>query len=148
MDRSADKIQQYRLYRAPSTRLVMDLLQVQEELNIIIQITQQQSDLMEDIQTSWFRHRTNGVDFHDGLSTRSRPRSQTSYTAPVAAFDQSAMQILSAPDRPPRRRRNMTPLSDPMSELVENLHRELSDLRDLRDNSNSLVNRTIQLVNM
>ncbi|KAF2099732.1 hypothetical protein NA57DRAFT_38318, partial [Rhizodiscina lignyota] len=42
---------QYRLYRAPSTKLVMDLLQVQEELNIILQITHQQSDLITDIQS-------------------------------------------------------------------------------------------------
>ncbi|KAL2357768.1 hypothetical protein BJ546DRAFT_182391 [Cryomyces antarcticus] len=34
----ADNKQQYRLHRSPSTRLVMDLLQVQEELNIIIQM--------------------------------------------------------------------------------------------------------------
>ncbi|KAF2690337.1 hypothetical protein K458DRAFT_383454 [Lentithecium fluviatile CBS 122367] len=37
---------QYRPHRSPSTKLVMDLLQVQEELNIIIQIMEQQKELL------------------------------------------------------------------------------------------------------
>ncbi|KAF1957132.1 hypothetical protein CC80DRAFT_411937, partial [Byssothecium circinans] len=41
---------QYRLHRSPSTKLVMDLLQVQEELNIIIQIMEQQIDLVKNLQ--------------------------------------------------------------------------------------------------
>jgi len=35
-----------------------------------------------------------------------------------------------------------------MSQLCENLKREFDDLCELRDNSNNLVNRTIQLVNI
>ncbi|KAF1812274.1 hypothetical protein P152DRAFT_436418, partial [Eremomyces bilateralis CBS 781.70] len=42
---------QYRLHRAPSTKLVMDLLHVQEELNIIINIMQKQIDLITAIQS-------------------------------------------------------------------------------------------------
>ncbi|KAH7135420.1 hypothetical protein B0J11DRAFT_426932, partial [Dendryphion nanum] len=41
---------QYRLHRSPSTKLVMDLLQVQEELNIVIQIMDQQMDLVDHLQ--------------------------------------------------------------------------------------------------
>ncbi|OAK96482.1 hypothetical protein IQ06DRAFT_309242 [Phaeosphaeriaceae sp. SRC1lsM3a] len=41
---------QYRLHRSPSTKLVMDLLQVQEELNIIISIMEQQMDLVAHVQ--------------------------------------------------------------------------------------------------
>ncbi|KAF2628608.1 hypothetical protein BU25DRAFT_338916, partial [Macroventuria anomochaeta] len=41
---------QYRLHRAPSTKLVMDLLQVQEELNIIISIMEQQIELVSGLQ--------------------------------------------------------------------------------------------------
>jgi hypothetical protein len=39
-------------------------------------------------------------------------------------------------------------LSDPAAQLLENLQREYADLADLRDNSNALINRTIQLVNI
>ncbi|KAB8576221.1 hypothetical protein FH972_025749 [Carpinus fangiana] len=38
---------QYRIYRQPSTKLVMDLLQVQDELNIILQITNKQLILIQ-----------------------------------------------------------------------------------------------------
>ncbi|KAF2130304.1 hypothetical protein P153DRAFT_422246 [Dothidotthia symphoricarpi CBS 119687] len=41
---------QYRLHRNPSTKLVMDLLQVQEELNIIISIMEQQIALVTSLQ--------------------------------------------------------------------------------------------------
>ncbi|KAF2036447.1 hypothetical protein EK21DRAFT_52072, partial [Setomelanomma holmii] len=41
---------QYRLHRSPSTKLVMDLLQVQEELNIIISIMEQQMELVGNFQ--------------------------------------------------------------------------------------------------
>ncbi|KAH7384650.1 hypothetical protein BKA66DRAFT_416963, partial [Pyrenochaeta sp. MPI-SDFR-AT-0127] len=41
---------QYRLHRSPSTKLVMDLLQVQEELNIIISIMEQQMELVTNLQ--------------------------------------------------------------------------------------------------
>jgi hypothetical protein len=37
---------------------------------------------------------------------------------------------------------------DPMSQVLENLKREFTDLCELRDNSNNLINRTIQLVNI
>ncbi|KAF2110652.1 hypothetical protein BDV96DRAFT_500903, partial [Lophiotrema nucula] len=43
---------QYRLHRSPSTKLVMDLLQVQEELNIVIQIMEQQMDLVVALQAN------------------------------------------------------------------------------------------------
>lgn len=35
-----------------------------------------------------------------------------------------------------------------MAQLAENLKKEFDDLTELRDNSNNLVNRTIQLVNI
>lgn len=142
---AADPPKQYRLYRAPSTKLVMDLLQVQEELNIIIQITQQQTALMEDIQLAWYQHRNNGLENQDRFSIRSRAASQGS--AP-GAFQPSAIQILSGSEQVPVRKHPSSVLTDPMTQLVENLHRELTDLHDLRDNSNNLVNRTIQLVNI
>jgi len=38
--------------------------------------------------------------------------------------------------------------ASPIAKLQDNLQRELSDLQDLRDNANTLVSRTIQLVNL
>jgi Mg2+ and Co2+ transporter CorA len=38
--------------------------------------------------------------------------------------------------------------NDPIAKLEDNLQRELADLQDLRDNANTLVSRTIQLVNI
>ena len=39
-------------------------------------------------------------------------------------------------------------LADPFAQLQANLDREFSDLRDLRDNCDQLVTRTVQLVNI
>lgn len=39
-------------------------------------------------------------------------------------------------------------LFDPAAQLLENLQREYADLVDLRENTNALINRTIQLVNI
>ncbi|TKA69136.1 hypothetical protein B0A49_06315 [Cryomyces minteri] len=132
---------QYRLHRSPSTNLVMDLLQVQEELNIIIQITQQQIDLITELQA--FVKDT--AMWEDSQSVRS-------YTEPA----KQATAFLQPQDvvPPPRsyratyRQLSTSNLPDPMAQLLENLHHELADLLDLRDNTNNLVNRTVQLVNI
>ena len=128
---------QYRLYRSPSTKLVTDLLQVQEELNIVIQVTQQQSDLIDDIQDTWFQQRNTAID---RMSIGSRAVSHAS----ASAYRRTEVQMLSVPDRATFRQPSSSTLSDPLSQLVENLQRELADLRDLRDNTNSLVTRTVR----
>ncbi|KAF2449507.1 hypothetical protein P171DRAFT_194596 [Karstenula rhodostoma CBS 690.94] len=46
------------------------------------------------------------------------------------------------------RQMSFSHLLDPSAQLLENLQREYIDLCDLRDNSNTLINRTIQLVNI
>ena len=52
--------QQYRLHRAPSSKLVMDLLQVQDELNIILSITKNQQRVIQELfshtETASFRN--------------------------------------------------------------------------------------------
>ena len=118
---------QYRLHRNPSTKLVMDLLQVQEELNIIISIMEQQMDLVADLQ---------GVR----IPGRSRGHSQR--------YDQRPLSSLPPADIATYRQMSFSRLSDPAAQLLENLQREYSDLVDLRENSNALINRTIQLVNI
>jgi Mg2+ and Co2+ transporter CorA len=119
---------QYRLHRNPSTKLVMDLLQVQEELNIVISIMEQQMELVANLQGNTLAERNS----HRGAqSHRQRPLS----SLPPADFA-TYRQI------------SFSHLSDPAAQLLENLQREYTDLVDLRENSNALINRTIQLVNI
>ncbi|KAF2830828.1 hypothetical protein CC86DRAFT_343869 [Ophiobolus disseminans] len=118
---------QYRLHRSPSTKLVMDLLQVQEELNIIISIMEQQMDLVADIQ---------GVP----TAGRNRRHSQRHEQRPLSSLPPENIATY--------RQMSFSRLSDPAAQLLENLQREYADLVDLRENSNALINRTIQLVNI
>ena len=122
---------QYRLYRSPSTSLVMHLLQVQEELSIIIQIMDQQMELVKDLHAtlksgSSRRHSQNSTRGHRVQHASSIPPSD------VATYRQVSFSHL----------------QDPCAQLLENLQREYVDLCDLRENSNALINRTIQLVNI
>lgn len=126
---------QYRLLRSPSAKLVMDLLQVQEELNIIIQITQQQVDLVNTVQSAW---NVRGVE----LVSRAHSTASGSCDRP------SMPRIISHPGRSTFRQYSSSALADPIQQLLENLQRELIDLTELRDNANALANRTIQLVNI
>ena len=129
---------QYGLHRSPTTKLVMDLLACQEELNIVIQITQKQLDLIHQVheltRTSTTHHQ------HTSPSSPSSPH--RSIPPPNLPGD---------PPVSPRSAHNTTyhPLTaSPIAKLQDNLQRELSDLQDLRDNANTLVSRTIQLVNL
>ena len=118
---------QYRLHRSPSTKLVMDLLQVQEELSIIIAIMEQQMELVADLQ---------GIT----IPGRDRRNSQR--------HDQRPLSSIPPADIATYRQMSFSRLSDPAAQLLENLQREYADLVDLRENSNALINRTIQLVNI
>lgn len=122
---------QYRLHRSPSTKLVMDLLQVQEELNIIISIMEQQIELVTSLQKTLNPRRERGLSHASMRPYRHRP-SGTIPAAGIATY----------------RQMSFSHLSDPAAQLLENLQREYADLVDLRENSNSLINRTIQLVNI
>ncbi|KAF4539673.1 Mg2+ transporter protein CorA-like/Zinc transport protein ZntB [Lasiodiplodia theobromae] len=147
---------QYRLHRSPSTRLVMDLLQVQEELNIIIQITEQQLDIIAQLQDILESHEPLPSE---RMSIKSRPRSRgisdrhhhQHHRISIAADEtdtNDGRATLPPFFRATYRQLSTSALEDPASQLLENLQREAADLRDLRDNSNALLNRTIQLVNI
>lgn len=123
---------QYRLHRAPSTKLVMDLLQVQEELNIIISIMEQQIELVSSLHNILKPEKTIPPS-HDPM-----PRYNGASKSTIPPPEISTYRQLSFSNH----------LSDPSAQLLENLERELADLVDLRDNSNTLINRTIQLVNI
>lgn len=126
---------QYRLHRSPSTKLVMDLLQVQEELNIVISIMEQQLDVVTKVQDS-----LNQSDTLPSPQSPIRPHNLQTPGLPAAPILPS--------DRATYRQLSFSRLTDPSAQLLENLQREYADLVDLRENSNALINRTIQLVNI
>ena len=135
---------QYRLHRSPSTKLVMDLIACQEELNIVIQITQQQIDMISELQATLNDANGGKADSDNTASPTTRSPLSAGLGAEYGDFN-----------RPPSIRRSATyrqlsssTLADPMAQLLDNLNRELTDLRDLRDTTDRLVTRTIQLVNI
>jgi hypothetical protein len=128
---------QYRLHRAPSTKLVMDLLQVQEELNIIIGVTQSQLDLLKIIDEAW-------RDLAEPATQSPTEKNMQHHRR----GSRSTARVIGHASRATFRQLSSSTLKDPMSQLQENLKREFVDLCELRDNSNNLINRTIQLVNI
>lgn len=127
---------QYCLHRNPSTRLVMDLIACQEELSIVIHITEQQLEMISELRMR--------------LEDRPKPQWPGVWSTPQP---KNHMQN----DRPPPpvvqphltyRSLSTSELPDPLAQLLDNLQRELTDLTDLRDQTEKLVNRTIQLVNI
>ena len=137
---------QYRLHRSPSTKLVMDLIACQEELNIVIQITQQQAEMISELQ-SMISKDSEDPDENAQVPTpmssyQTRPLDHSSY----GAFDTAR----TAHHRATYRQLSTSPASrsTPIDQLLDNLNRELADLQDLRNNADRLVTRTIQLVNI
>jgi Mg2+ and Co2+ transporter CorA len=110
----------------------MDLLQVQEELNIIISIMEQQIELVSSLQNILKPERARRQSH-----AATRPYKYTTATS-IPPADISTYRQLSFSNH----------LADPSAQLLDNLEREYADLVDLRDNSNTLINRTIQLVNI
>lgn len=121
----------------------MDLLQAQEELNIIIQITQQQLGIISELQDLLESHEPIPSDSLS-IKSRTRPRGLPERNSHAPAEDGTLPPFF----RATYRQLSTSTLEDPVSQLLENLQREHADLCDLRANSNNLVERTIQLVNM
>jgi Mg2+ and Co2+ transporter CorA len=132
---------QYRLHRTPSTKLVMDLIACQEELNIVIQITEQQIDMISELQST-----LDVVTPKPDPEIASITNRKANSVRDGAFTDREARRLISR--RSTFRQLSSSLLSDPVAQLIDNLERELIDLRDLRDNTDRLVNRTIQLVNI
>lgn len=178
-DRYADYLShlQYRIYRQPSTKLVMDLLQVQDELNIVLQIMNAQLDTIEKFSDivnimrsrppSRLSHRHSAVDSepriiqHYGGARVSR--NSFSLSVPESAHGRTSRLSLdgspSPPPAPPLRPwlngfaedgdlHLFNLTSRPIASLERKLRRELDDLTELRNNANELINRTVQLVNI
>lgn len=137
---------QYRLHRSPSTKLVMDLIACQEELNIVIQITEQQLDTIGDLQVTM---ETIENERRVSSPTHRRPtsarRESITNHGDLDEFE-GVRKLVSR--RSTYRQLSSSTLADPIAQLIDNLERELVDLRDLRDNTDRLVTRTIQLVNI
>jgi hypothetical protein len=125
--------QQYRLHRSPSTRLVMDLLAVQDEFGIVINIIRNQSSLINSLKAKMEELAVKGekIKSMDAVS--------------VGTYQSQTLQN----DNSPRFRQfSVSSLADPFAQLLANLDREFSDLKDLQDNCDQLVTRTVQLVNI
>lgn len=108
---------QYRLHRAPSTRLVLDLVACLEELGIVISITEQQIETINELLAKIRKYEEDHIE------------------ADLTATAEHDVPRLSS-------------VLAPTMEVLDKLQRELIDLRDLRDNTDRLVTRTIQLVNI
>ncbi len=134
---------QYRLHRSPSTKLVMDLLQVQEELNIVISIMEQQMELIANLQEGLHSPHAHHRHSHISRPYQHRPNGNGNGNG---IFTPSGM--IPPSDISTYRQVSFSHLSDPAAQLLENLQREYTDLVALRENSNALINRTIQLVNI
>ncbi|KAF7188051.1 hypothetical protein HII31_10623 [Pseudocercospora fuligena] len=139
---------QYRLHRAPSTKLVMDLIACQEELNIVIQITEDQLNTINVLQNISEAMSAANEAQAPSPTTR-RPASvrstRTNHYGDLEDYDATHHHVSR---RSTYRQLSASVLTDPVAQLVDNLERELADLRDLRDNTDRLVTRTIQLVNI
>ena len=136
---------QYRLHRSPSTKLVMDLIACQEELNIVIQITQQQLDLIAELQS---KTAPIAPPVSSPIAYQTAP--PTSRRVSNGEMGSHSFQTSNPVTRHRATYRQLTTSSvlDPTAQLLDNLSSELVDLRDLRDNTDRLVTRTIQLVNI
>lgn len=134
---------QYRLHRAPSTKLVMHLISCFDELNIVIQISQHQLDLISSLQNTL--DPTNAESMRPVEHVRSRrPLSSSAY-----AWEYTPTNITGVRETPTYSSNiSSSNLNDPLAQVIDNLQREFTDLEDLRDNTNALVMRTIQLVNI
>src|ERR1700761_4628696 len=132
---------QYRLLRSPNASLVTDLMQVQDELSIIIQIMQQQTDLVENIQREW---QIDGIEIASRSHSRASSTGNTRHTRHMSP----PPRIIGGGIRYSFKTLSPLSLADPIKHLLENLRREHVDLCEVRDNCSILVTRTIQLVNI
>lgn len=107
----------------------MDLIACQEELNIVIQITQQQVDMIKNLKNTLGE-----------INSNDTPGSFSEYNE--NCNDDAAQ------NRATYRQLSSSTLADPIAQLLDNLLRELTDLADLQRNTDRLVTRTIQLVNI
>lgn len=127
---------QYRLHRSPSTKLVMDLIAFQDEISIVIQVTQRQVEMVSALQ----KQVNEAIDKND---VEARPSDRQ-----AASTERNESLLNAAHARATYRQLSSSSVADPIVQLLENLLRELTDLQELRDNCDRLVTRTIQLVNI
>lgn len=168
---------QFRLHRSPNTKLVKDLLQIQDELNIVLQICRDQEAVVVALQ----KFLGGPIRFFDHEEVERLPTpSDSPGVSPVASFDRRRSRHRSldlSPDRAvagplggiwatttegldvstetdrtripalPRLNFAFRP-PNPLDEILDLLRREFDDLRELRSSSNELATRTVQLVNI
>jgi hypothetical protein len=146
---------QYRIHRSPNTKLVMELLQTLDELNIVLQIVQHQRNIISTLQE--LVERTNALEAAADV-VNSRPigfrrqstwgQSESNQPSEFSSQNFFFGEMSPRPKAKPFKPYTATNISNPFATILDNLNREHSDLRELRDNTSNLVNRTVQLVNI
>lgn len=120
----------------------MDLIACQEELNIVIQITQQQVEMITELKDTISKMPAKAAT----------PTKEQALTSKIPRTEREGLNDFSgrtnAHNRATFRQLSSSTLTDPVAQLLDNLQRELTDLVDLRNNTDRLVTRTIQLVNI
>jgi len=117
----------------------MDLLQLQEELHIVIQITKQQLDLITELRT-WLGRELRSLSSRAGETDPHQQNFRERRTSRVRLLPQAYWGLT--------RQHGATRQADPISQLLENLNREYNDMFDLRESTSSVIERTIKLVNL
>lgn len=136
---------QYRLYRSPTTKLVMDLLQAQDELTITLQITKSQERVLQELQKYFeeFDQPLPREHPKKGFTPAERSgsiRRAPSVRIPVAdAYSQHISGVGQSAHI-----ENVDLVTDTLDRLI----REDDDLTELRNSASELANRTVQLVNI
>lgn len=165
---------QFRLHRSPNTKLVRDLLQIQDELNIVLQISRDQETAILSLQKfiggpiTLLDSDSTPVDSPAVSPARASVRGRSRFLSrasgdyggngplggawaagidgmglavPVVSDRRNTSYAVPGPSytfRPP----------DPLDEVLDLLRREFDDLKELRNSSNELATRTVQLVNI
>lgn len=124
---------QYPLHLSASTKLVMNTVSCQEGLNIVIGKTQQQQGMITELQ-AFLNGTAAAADTEPSLivSLRRLLSSSINLNRQHATYRQIST----------------SPLTDPIAKLLDNLRQELTDLIELRDNTDKQVTRIVQLVNI
>ena len=120
----------------------MDLIACQEELNIVIQITEQQVDMITKLKA-----KISKMPLRPSTPTKEQVLTSAPHPTEREELNDFSDRT-TAQNRATFRQLSSSTLTDPVAQLLDSLQRELTDLVDLRNNTDRLVTRTIQLVNI
>ena len=120
----------------------MDLLQVQDELSIILHIIKKQEQVISSLQ-EFFSESVDATK--DAVPNGIRQRRTLTHS--TTSMDLGTRETWRSRFQPSLRK-NESILTTMTSDVLDRLRQEEDDLNDLKTNTNDLVNRTVQLVNI